>query len=220
MRLITLPGVFRPRSDAWLLARVIRARGLAGGARALDMFSGSGVLALTAARAGAREVVAVDALRRAVASIRLNARLNGYTVKALRGDLFAPVAHRRFDLIMANPPYLPDDGDEPVHAAARAWWGGSDGRVLIDRFCADAGEHLAPGGTIALVQSSLSDTPATLAALQQQGLETEVAATHTGPLGPLAAANIDLLRERGLVGDEDPQEEMHVILARRAAAAA
>jgi methylase of polypeptide subunit release factors len=49
VRIITLPGVFQPRSDARLLAAARRERGLARGARVLDAFTGSGALAVAAA---------------------------------------------------------------------------------------------------------------------------------------------------------------------------
>jgi len=44
VRIITLPGVFQPRSDARLLAAAMRRRGVASGARVLDVFTGSGAL--------------------------------------------------------------------------------------------------------------------------------------------------------------------------------
>jgi release factor glutamine methyltransferase len=203
MKLLTLPGVFRPRSDSWLLADTIRDQGLADGARVLDVFTGSGVLALTAARHGADSVTAVDVLRRAVATVWLNARLNGLRLKALCGDLFRPVSGRQFDLIVANPPYVPDEHD-PASPAARAWSAGPDGRALLNRFCAEAPRHLAPGGRIALVQSSVSSTPLTLAALGEHGLDAQVVEKRRGPLGPLMCASRPDL----------DSEELHVIVAR------
>ena len=69
-------------------------------------------------------VTAVDISRRAVLTARLNARLNGVRVRALRGDLLAPVAGEGFDLIVSNPPYVPA---ETRHAASRAPCAGLDG---------------------------------------------------------------------------------------------
>lgn len=206
MKLLTLPGVFPPHSDSWLLADTIRDHRLAHGARVLDVFTGSGVVALTAASSGAATVTAVDVLRRAVATVRLNAALNKIRLKALCGDLFKPVRDEEFDLILANPPYVPDEHD-PASAAARAWSAGPDGRALLDRFCAEAPAHLAPGGTIALVQASVCDTPQTLAALSEHGLDAFVLERRRGPLGPLMRASRPDL----------DSEELHVILARRTA---
>ena len=55
-------------------------------------------------------MTAVDVSRRAVLTVRFNARLNGVRVGARRGDLLAAVPGERFDLIVSNPPYLPADG--------------------------------------------------------------------------------------------------------------
>lgn len=90
MRLVVLPGVFAPISDSRLLAAHLCAELRPEDHRVLDVFTGSGLLALTAARAGARHVTAVDVSRRAVAGVALNGRLNGVRVRALRGDVLAP----------------------------------------------------------------------------------------------------------------------------------
>ena len=185
MRLLTVPGVFRPRSDSRLLARIAAQR-TAPGARVVDPFTGSGILAVATALAGAGSVTAIDISRRAVACARLNARLNGTRVRGLRGDMLAPVAGQAFDLIVANPPYLPGAVDEP-RGAARAWEGGADGRSLIDRLCREAPAHLAPGGELLIVHSSLCGTAATLAQLEAGGLEAVLLASLRGPLGPLLA---------------------------------
>jgi release factor glutamine methyltransferase len=214
MRILTLPGVFQPRGDCWMLAAVMREHGLARGARVLDVFTGSGALAIAAARAGASGVTAVDLSRRAVLTARLNARLNGVHVRALRGDLFEPVAGERFDVILANPPYVPGDDVLPAHGAARAWEGGRDGRALLDRLCEHAPRHLAPGGTLLIVQSSLCGEAETLAALARRGLHAQTLARHRGPLGPLVRASAELLEARGLLAPGERTEELQAIAGR------
>ena len=213
VRVATPPGVFRPRSDALLLAAVVRERGLARGARVLDLFTGSGVLAVAAALEGAADVTAVDLSRRAVLAARRNARRNGVRVRALRGDLLAPVAGERFDLIVANPPYLPGAAELPRSGAARAWEGGSDGRALVDRLCAAAGGALAPGGRLLLVQSSLTGERETLERLAAAGLPARTVARRRGPLGPLARARIAALRASGRLAPRGEEEEIVVIEA-------
>ncbi|MEA2249704.1 MAG: release factor glutamine methyltransferase, partial [Solirubrobacteraceae bacterium] len=69
MRLLTLPGVFRPRSDSWMLAAHLRGQ-LRPGAAVLDVCTGSGLLAVTAARHGAGSATAIDVSRRAVLTAR------------------------------------------------------------------------------------------------------------------------------------------------------
>jgi methylase of polypeptide subunit release factors len=72
----------------------------------LDLGTGSGILSLGAAR-HSDVVVATDLNARAVACARFNARLNAIeNIEALAGDCFAPVAGRRFDLILSNPPFF------------------------------------------------------------------------------------------------------------------
>lgn len=210
-----MPGVFRPRSDAWLLAGTL-ARELPPDARVLDVFTGSGVLAVAAGRAGALAVTAVDVSRRAVACARLNGRLNGVRVEALRGDAFAPVAGRSFDVIVGNPPYVPGYSGA-ARGAARAWEGGADGRMLLDRLCAGAASHLRPGGLLLLVQSSVSGLDATLAALTKTGLDARVIERRRGPLGPLVAARAEALEALGVLRPGERQEDLLVIGARRPA---
>lgn len=215
MRIITLPGVFQPRSDARLLAAAMRRRGLASGARVLDVFTGSGALAVAAAQEGAREVTAVDVSRRALLTTWVNARRNGVRVRLRRGDLLAPVAGERFELILANPPYVPGASDElPRAGAARAWEAGGDGRALLDRLCAEAPAHLAPGGTLLLVQSSVCGEQATLDRLYAAGLDPERVAAERGPLGPLMRSRAELLEARGLLAPGEREEELLAIAAR------
>src|SRR2546423_4834218 len=109
-----------------MLADIVEREPLARGARVLDLGSGSGVLAVAAARKMA-EVTAVDVSRRAVTTTWLNARLNGVSVRAARGDLFAPVRGERFALIVSNPPYLPSAHGGPPPGAARPWEAGRSG---------------------------------------------------------------------------------------------
>ena len=206
--------MFRPPSDSWLLIDVMRSRDLARGRRALDVFTGSGVLAVAAGLAGARSVTAVDISRRAALCARANGRLNGTRVRALHGDLFEPVAGEHFDLVTANPPYVPSVGGElPAGGAARAWEGGPDGRALVERFSAGVRAHLAPGGTVLMVVSSLTGEAETLAALRAGGLEPEVAARHRGLLGPIVSARAEALERRGVLEPGQREEEMLVIAA-------
>jgi release factor glutamine methyltransferase len=190
---------------------------LARGASVLDVFTGSGVLGVSAGLLGARAVTATDIARRAVLNARLNAVLNRVRLRALRGDLFAPVGGERFDLVLANPPYVPGADDElPSRGAERAWEGGRTGRVLIDRFCAGVAAHLSPGGSALLVHSSLCGEDATREALGKVGLEVDVLSRERGPLGPITEARAELLERRGLLGPGVREEEMLVIRAHSA----
>jgi release factor glutamine methyltransferase len=216
---MTLPGVFRPISDTWLLADVLDREPLPDGARVLDLCSGSGALAVRAALGGrGREVWAVDVSRRAVLTIRLNAALNRVRVRALRGDLFAAVAGEQFDAIVANPPYVPAPTDAlPESGPERAWDAGRDGRALLDRICSGAAGHLRPDGVLLVVHSSLLGPDATAADLLASGLEVDVAARERGPLGPLMRARRAHLEAAGMLAPGAAEEDVLVIRARNPA---
>src|SRR4051794_1582002 len=184
MRLVTPPGVFRPISDTWLLADVLR-RELRPGASLLDLCTGSGALAIAGAQAGAR-APAVDLSRRATATARLNARLNGVRMRVVRGSLFEPLDGERFDYIVANPPYVPaEDAELPRRGLRRAWDAGTDGRVLLDRVLDEAPAHLTPGGELLVVQSTVIGEDQTLERLRRGRLAADVVERREGPLGPL-----------------------------------
>lgn len=185
MRILTAPGVFKPISDSWILAE--KAHAVAGpGVRWLDLCTGSGVVGVTAALRGA-EVTVVDVSRRALATARGNAWLRGHSIRCARGHLFDAVADERFDVISANPPYVPSPSpDLPQRGPSRAWEAGPDGRAVLDQICDSAARHLNPDGVLFLVQSSINGTDRTIHRLQQTGFgEVSVAGRHTGPLGPL-----------------------------------
>jgi release factor glutamine methyltransferase len=122
----------------------------------LDLCTGSGVIAIALARElPAARVVATEISPEAAAVARRNAERHGVAdrVDIRVGDLYAPVAGERFDLIASNPPYIasaviatlaPEVRREPAVALD----GGADGLVFYDRICSGAREHLAAGGTL------------------------------------------------------------------------
>ncbi|WP_246633666.1 HemK2/MTQ2 family protein methyltransferase [Pseudonocardia nigra] len=220
--LLRPPGVYRAEGDTQLLTDVMRSEvqregGFARGRRVLDVGTGSGALALAAARAGATAVTAVDLSLRSVAATWLNSRLHGLPVTVHRGDLFAPVAGPRFDLVVANPPYVPaETAVLPRHRKARCWDAGPDGRVLLDRICAGVPGVLAEGGDVLLVHSAVCDTDLTLDALDRVGLVPEVLAKASVPFGPVMAARAAMLEARGLIRPGQRFEELVVLGARHA----
>ncbi|MFJ7249816.1 HemK2/MTQ2 family protein methyltransferase [Kitasatospora sp. NPDC098652] len=211
MLLIRPPGVYRPQGDTELLVSCVHHERLGRASRVLDLCTGTGAVALAAAGDGAR-VTAVDLSRRAVATAWLNARLHRSQVRLRRGDLLAPVAERRFDLITANPPYVPavaPAGGRP--GPGLAWDAGPDGRLVLDRICREAPRRLAPGGVLLLVQSSLADVPATLAALGASGLRTAVTARRRQAFGPVMTARAALFERLGLIAPGERHEVLVVV---------
>ena len=212
MRIVTLPGVFSPISDTWLLAGALAEEVGARRCSVLDVCTGSGALAVTAARRGAEAVTAVDVSRRAVLTTRLNARLNGVRVRAVRSDLFAGLGDARFDVIVSNPPYVPAPSDAlPTRGQARAWDAGRDGRMVIDRLIREAPAHLRPGGVLLMVHSDICGIDASLAGMRDAGLEPDVAARRRGHLGPLMRARVRHLEDHALLEPGTRDEDVAVL---------
>lgn len=158
MPILVLPQVFNPvllRSGAFMVRQLENAPGvgptLARGGAVLDLGCGSGVGAVFAAREGA-SVTAIDINPEAVRCTRINALLNDLEerVEVLQGDLFEPVAGRRFELILFNPPFY--QGVARNHLD-RAW----RGKRVFEGFSGGLGDALAPGGQAFLVLSSDGD---------------------------------------------------------------
>lgn len=154
---VVSPAVLIPRPETELLVEAALATVGAGGAAAiLDLGTGSGCLAVTlAVELPKARVTAVDACAAALAVARQNAERHGAHLRLLQGDWFGALAGERFDLIVANPPYIAaadphlSAGDlrhEPRTALASS----ADGLEAIRRIIAGAPAHLAVGGTLLL----------------------------------------------------------------------
>lgn len=109
--------------------------------RALDLGTGCGAQALFAS-AHADEVIATDTNPRCIAFARFNAAINGLgNVTVRQGDLFAPVAGERFDLIVSNPPFVISPEQEFEYRDS-----GRPGDALLRELLQTAPAHLNPGG--------------------------------------------------------------------------
>ncbi|WP_399096080.1 HemK2/MTQ2 family protein methyltransferase [Streptomyces sp. BBFR2] len=210
--LVALPGVYTPQDDTRLLLRALEREGVRAGSTVLDLGSGTGALAVAAARYGA-QVTAVDIAWPAVLSTRLNAWLCRRRVRVHRGDLATALDGRTFDVLVTNPPYVPAPGSRPARAAARAWDAGRDGRLHIDRICDAAPRALRPGGVLLMVHSALCGTPATLARLTSAGLRATAIDRTAVPLGPVLRSRYAWLRREGLLSPAQETEELVIIRA-------
>jgi ribosomal protein L3 glutamine methyltransferase len=122
--------------------------------RVLDLCTGSGCLAVLAARMLPNAHVdavdlsgdALQVARRNVADHKLGRRITLY-----QGDLFAPLPDDKYDLIISNPPYVDAKGmanlpDECRYEPAMAFDGGADGIAIVRRIIDAAPDWLKPGG--------------------------------------------------------------------------
>ncbi|GAA2279669.1 MULTISPECIES: HemK2/MTQ2 family protein methyltransferase [Kitasatospora] len=213
---LRLPGVYPAQGDTALLLECLLRERLQAGVEVLDLGTGCGSLALAAARRGAR-VVAVDVSWHALFCAWLNARRQGCRVRLRHGDLTAPVADERFDLVVSNPPYVPARrAAAPRHGIARAWDAGPDGRLVLDRFCAQAPHVLRPGGVLLVVQSAIADVAATLSALARGGVVARVTARRRQPFGPVMKARAGWFEQCGLITPGQRDEDLVVIRGVRA----
>jgi len=120
----------------------------------LDLCTGSGCLAILAARAFPHAAIdavdmsgdALDVAARNIADYALADRVTLH-----RGDLFQPLGDKRYDLIISNPPYVDARGMAELPRECRAepklaFDGGADGLDIIRRILQETGRHLTPEG--------------------------------------------------------------------------
>ena len=133
------------------------ASGVCGAAR-LDLCTGSAVSRSHSRVAPDWSVAAVDISAEALAVASENSHRTGAirNLRLLQGSLFGPVAGQRFDLVTANPPYIPSAELAQLPVDVRAFEpqlaldGGPDGLDLVREIAARSPAHLSPGGLLAL----------------------------------------------------------------------
>lgn len=141
--------VIVPRSHIAFLFRRLRVRPK----RILDICTGSGCLAILAARAFPdAQVDASDISRDALAVAARNIRKHRSRVRLIRSDLFENI-ESRYDLILSNPPYVSTPSMRKLPAEYRhepgiALAGGKQGLDFVGRILDGAAEHLQPRGLL------------------------------------------------------------------------
>ncbi|MBI4017097.1 MAG: methyltransferase, partial [Candidatus Aenigmarchaeota archaeon] len=145
--------VYEPREDSYLLTYQVRkhARG-----NVLDIGTGTGIQAKEAAsKNNVFHVAAVDINPEAIAFAKKNSQVN-HKIEFFIGDLFAPLKKckvKKFDTIIFNPPYLPEDHGTRDAALI----GGKHGWEVLEKALNQANDYLAQNGRILIVFSSLTN---------------------------------------------------------------
>jgi ribosomal protein L3 glutamine methyltransferase len=151
-------------------------------ASVLDLCTGSGCLAVLTARHFPNAAIdAVDISKDALAVAARNVGDHGLgeRITLHRGDLFAPLARKRYDLIISNPPYVDAAGMAGLPAECRAepalaFDGGADGLDIVRRILAEAKAHLAPqGGLLCEIGRGRDNLEAAFPQLPLLWLDTE-----------------------------------------------
>ena len=152
------PRVYEPAEDSFLLATY--ASGLSGSI--LEIGCGSGIASLSAAQASPKNtVLGVDINHAAVKCATENARANGIKNASFTlSDLFSALPpSQKFDFILFNPPYLPTTRAERLKSPEEnaAYDGGASGLNVFKKFIIGAPAHLAEGGSVAVIATSLGN---------------------------------------------------------------
>jgi len=156
--------MYQPAEDSLLLEKYIEksARG-----RVLDVGTGIGVQAIVATRQKAvNEVIAVDIDKESIAYCRRN--VSNKKINFAVSDLFSNVKGK-FNTIIFNPPYLPEEKDLKVKD--KALYGGEEGIEIIERFFSKANSYLDKDGNIFIVFSSITGKKKVDAIIKKHGFK-------------------------------------------------
>ncbi len=140
--------IYQPAEDSYLMQEVLRKKIQNKELKLLEIGIGSGIQLMTAKDLGVKNILGVDINTEAVSYCK---KLG---FKAIKSYLFEKVKGK-FDLIIFNPPYLPEDSKEDKESQL-ATTGGKKGSELINKFLTQSKKHLAKDGKIFLLVSNLT----------------------------------------------------------------
>jgi len=188
--------VLIPRHDTEVLVSEAFAR-YPDAATILDIGTGSGCIAIALQKLCTKAAVtATDISEASVTVARRNAGKHGVSIEFLLGSLFAPVAGRRFDLIVSNPPYIPTADIDALELEVRdydpltALDGGSDGLHIYRQLIPSAAEYLNPGGFL-LVEIGIGQANDVLEMFRRAGtFTTPYTVCDPGGIERVAAAQL------------------------------
>jgi len=151
------PGVLVPRPESELLVEAVLTHidKMNGAVSVVDLGSGSGALALAiATEAPQTHVIAVEKSADAIYWLKENVSFIDEKVRILESDVATALEGVKCDVVIANPPYIPDNEalpkDVATHEPAVALFGGPDGMRTPRLFVSAAARLLKPGGFLAI----------------------------------------------------------------------
>jgi release factor glutamine methyltransferase len=172
--------VYEPSEDTILFADNLDIKE---GERVADVGAGSGILAILAAQK-ASSVLAIDVNSHAIKCAKQNAIFNKVADRMafMQADLLTALKNQeKFNSILFNAPYLPSSEYESQSWIGKAWAGGANGRLVVDRFIPQASAHLLPSGRVLMLQSTLTGTQETIDAFGRCKLTARVKAEQRLP---------------------------------------
>jgi len=194
-------AALRPSEYTSALIQALRARAACvRGADALEIGSGSGVVLAALGALGAVSLCGIDIENEAVVSGSLLLRELGYgNAQFHQGEMWMPVAGRRFDLIAANMPHFPMEPQEFAGRLASWSSGGPDGRRLLDGFLQGLPAYLMPGGRAIITHNAFVGLDRSRAMVEQIGLSLRVVSST---LIHLTREKLDLMTPSVLCAEE------------------
>lgn len=178
--------IYEPAEDSYLLSKVLKR--YVKNKKVLDMGTGSGIQAETALKSKAKSVLAVDIDKEVIAFVSQK------KIPSLHSDLFSKVTGK-FEVILCNPPYLPLDSKEDKQSQ-RITTGGKQGDEFSLKFLKGAGTHLAPGGVILLLVSSLTPLSRIEQFLMAKGYRYKAVGTEKVFMEELKVLEITKIKKR------------------------
>lgn len=139
--------IYEPAEDSFLLQKQVK-KYVKKDMKVLDLGTGSGIQAETVKEI-TNNVLAADINKEAVEFVKKKG------IKTIQSNLFSNIKEK-FDLIIFNPPYLPEDKREDKESALTTT-GGKKGYEILEKFFKQAKKHLKKNGKILIVFSSLTN---------------------------------------------------------------
>lgn len=147
-------SIYQPAEDSYLMSRILKEKLPSlliknPDLNFLEIGAGSGIHLETAKNLGVKNIFSSDIDKKSVS----HCQLLGFN--CIHSDLFDNIPKQKFDILIFNPPYLPEDEREP-ESSRRATTGGKKGNEIINRFLKEAKNYLSADGKIFLITSSLA----------------------------------------------------------------